>query len=155
MSDTALRRAAEDIFAHELAALEKGDDRERPTNWRMSPQVVVTYLLGGTAKDGTIITPKYVGNRRLTDLYEGGNAQEMLARAAQIVESGVNLIVLLALSDSGRSGFDEEHAKAFAAMGCPVFACTPDQFPDLIAAALKREDISNWAAARDIACVRG
>ncbi len=90
----------------------------------------------------------------ITDLYEGGNAQEMLARAAEIVESGVNLIVLLALSDDGRPGFDEQHAKAFAAMGCPVFACTPDQFPDLMAAALKREDISTWAAAREIACVR-
>ena len=78
----------------------------------------------------------------------------MLARAAQIVESGVNLIVLLALSDSGRPGFHDEHAKALAAMGCPVFACTPDLFPDLMAAALKREDISGWAAAREIACVR-
>ena len=39
-------------------------------------------------------------------------------------------------------------------MGCPVFACTPDQFPDLMATALKRDDIAAWAAARDIALVR-
>lgn len=91
----------------------------------------------------------------VTDLYEGGNAAEMLGRARQIVQSGVNLIVLLALSDQGRPGFDEKHAQVFAELGCPVFACTPDQFPDLMAAALKREDVNAWAAARDIACVRG
>jgi Mg-chelatase subunit ChlD len=90
----------------------------------------------------------------VSDLYEGGNAQEMLARAAALVASGVNVIALLALSDSGRPGYHGEHAAAFAAMGCPVFACTPDQFPDLMAAALQRADIAAWAAARDIALVR-
>jgi hypothetical protein len=39
-------------------------------------------------------------------------------------------------------------------MGCPVFACTPDQFPDLMATALKGGDVSAWAAAQDIALVR-
>jgi hypothetical protein len=91
----------------------------------------------------------------VTDLYEGGNSGEMMGRAAALVASGVNLIVLLALSDDGRTGYDDHHAKAFAAMGCPVFACTPDQFPDLMAAALKREDIQAWVGARDIAAVRG
>ena len=90
----------------------------------------------------------------VSDLYEGGNAPEMLARAAALVASGVNVIALLALSDSGRPGYHGEHAAAFAAMGCPVFACTPDQFPDLMAAALQRADIAAWAAARDIALVR-
>jgi Mg-chelatase subunit ChlD len=90
----------------------------------------------------------------ISDLYEGGNAPEMLARAASLVASGVNVIALLALSDSGRPGYDESHAQAFAAMGCPVFACTPDQFPDLMAAAVQRADIAAWAAARDIALIR-
>ena len=90
----------------------------------------------------------------ITDLFEGGNAAEMLGRAAAMVSAGVNVIVLLALSDDGRPGYDEAHAKAFAALGCPVFACTPDQFPDLMAAALKREDIQAWASARDITTVR-
>jgi VWA domain containing CoxE-like protein len=91
----------------------------------------------------------------ITDLYEGGNAAEMLGRAAALVGSGVNLIVLLALSDDGRPGFDANHAQKFAALGCPVFACTPDQFPDMMAHALKRSDLQEWAAARDIALVRG
>ena len=90
----------------------------------------------------------------ISDLYEGGNAPEMLARAASLVASGVNVIALLALSDSGRPGYHDGHAQAFAAMGCPVFACTPDQFPDLMAAALQRADIAAWAAARDIALIR-
>jgi Mg-chelatase subunit ChlD len=90
----------------------------------------------------------------VTDLYEGGNAGEMLGRAAALISSGVNLIVLLALSDDGRPGYDERHAQAFAAMGCPVFACTPDLFPDLMAAALKREDLNAWAAGRELPTIR-
>jgi Mg-chelatase subunit ChlD len=90
----------------------------------------------------------------ISDLYEGGNAAAMLARAASLVASGVNLIVLLALSDDGRPGYDANHAGKLAALGCPVFACTPDLFPDLMAAALRRDDITDRAAARDIALVR-
>jgi hypothetical protein len=90
----------------------------------------------------------------ISDLYEGGNAAEMLARAKTVVASGVNLIVLLALNDDGRSAYDANHATAFATMGCPVFACTPDQFPELVATALKRGDIWAWAASRDIALIR-
>lgn len=62
-----LRNAAEDIFAEELAALEKEDKRVRPANWRLSPQAVVTYLLGGKTAKGRDITPKYIGNRRLIE----------------------------------------------------------------------------------------
>ena len=90
----------------------------------------------------------------ITDLYEGGDAASMLARVAAIKQSGVNLIVLLALSDDGRPGYDTNHAQKFAAFGCPVFACTPDQFPDLMAHALNRRDLQEWAASREIALVR-
>jgi Mg-chelatase subunit ChlD len=91
----------------------------------------------------------------VTDLYEGGDAARMLARAAALVAAGVNLIVLLALSDQGRPGYHPEHAEALAALGCPVFACTPDAFPDLMATALARRDIAEWASGCDIALVRG
>src|SRR5262249_48936587 len=67
MNDAKLRRSAEELFAEELAALKRGDDRPRPENWLLSPQAVVTYVLGGTAKDGTAISAKYVGNRRLIE----------------------------------------------------------------------------------------
>jgi Mg-chelatase subunit ChlD len=91
----------------------------------------------------------------VTDLYEGGDAQSMLARIASLKRSGVNLIVLLALSDDGQPGFHYQHAERIAALDCPVFACTPDQFPDLMATALTRQDVSQWAAAQDTGVVRG
>jgi len=91
----------------------------------------------------------------ISDLYEGGNAESMLARVAQLKHSGVNVIVLLALSDDGHAAYDTNHAAKIAAMNCPVFACTPDQFPDLMASALMGQDIGQWAAANEIAIVRG
>ncbi len=90
----------------------------------------------------------------ISDLYEGGDGKELVARAAALVRQGVNLIVLLALSDQGRPAYDPAMAAAFAALGAPVFACTPDQFPDLIATALRREDVLAWAADQDIKAVR-
>jgi MoxR-like ATPase len=62
-----LRAHAEQQFADELDALEAADDRPRPPGWRLSPWAVVTYLLGGEV-DGTAITPKYVGQRRLVEV---------------------------------------------------------------------------------------
>jgi Mg-chelatase subunit ChlD len=90
----------------------------------------------------------------ITDLFEGGDAKSMLARAAAIQQSGVNLIVLLALSDHGHPTYDANHATHLAALGCPVFACTPDQFPPLMAAALTHQDLHQWAATNDIALIR-
>ena len=63
-----LRQHAEHQFAHELAALQEDDKREKPENWLLSPQAVVTYLIGGTLKNGFEITPKYIGNRRLMEV---------------------------------------------------------------------------------------
>jgi Mg-chelatase subunit ChlD len=90
----------------------------------------------------------------ISDLIEGGIADQMLARAKSMVSAGVNLIVLLALNDDGRPAYDANHAGILASLGCPVFACTPDQFPELMAVALKRQDIWGWAAERDIKLVR-
>jgi len=69
-----------------------------------------------------------------------------LARAAALVERGVNIIALLALSDAGKPASCEPTARRLAALGIPVFACTPDLFSDLMAAALRRQDIAAWAA---------
>lgn len=91
----------------------------------------------------------------ISDLYEGGDAKSMLARVAALKMAGVNVIVLLALSDDGRPGYDANHAGLIAAMDCPVFACTPDQFPDLMATALTKQDIAQWAASNNIALIRG
>ena len=66
--DAVLRPHAEQEYQAELAALAADDDRPRPPGWRLSPWAVTTYLLGGTAPDGTAITPKYVGSRRLIEV---------------------------------------------------------------------------------------
>jgi MoxR-like ATPase len=63
-----LREQAERQFASELASLAKADDRQRPPQWKLSPWAVVTYLMGGVVKDGTVISPKYVGNQRLIEI---------------------------------------------------------------------------------------
>ncbi|GAA3447932.1 VWA domain-containing protein [Planomonospora venezuelensis] len=81
----------------------------------------------------------------ISDLYEGGVRQEMLRRVAQMTAAGVQVIVLLALSDEGAPFYDRENAAALAAMGVPAFACTPDAFPGLMAAAIERRDIGQWA----------
>lgn len=86
----------------------------------------------------------------ISDLYEGGNQAEMLGRAAALVGSGVQMIALLALSDDGRPSYDHKVAEVFAGLGIPSFACTPDLFPDLMAAAINKSDINQWAAAQDI-----
>ncbi|WP_260842276.1 VWA domain-containing protein [Paenarthrobacter nicotinovorans] len=86
----------------------------------------------------------------ISDLYEGGIAEEMLRRAASIVGGGTTMIALLALSDSGHPSFDSQHAAALAGIGVPAFACTPDLFPEMMAAAIERRDIGEWAASQDI-----
>jgi hypothetical protein len=90
----------------------------------------------------------------ISDLYEGGDANALLKRAAAIAASGVKLIVLLALTDTGAAAFDHVHAGAFAALGCPVFACTPDQLPPLLAAAIEGRDIGLWAAGAGVVMER-
>ena len=81
----------------------------------------------------------------VSDLCEGGSVAGMLKTAARLKESGVQLICLLALSDEGKPWFDTKNAAHFAAMNIPVFACTPDRFPDLMAAALAKKDLRLWA----------
>ncbi|MDP9256436.1 MAG: VWA domain-containing protein [Actinomycetota bacterium] len=91
----------------------------------------------------------------ISDLYEGGDKAELIKRAASIAAGGTRLIVLLALSDDGAPAYDHANASAFAALGCPVFACTPEQFPPLMAAAIEGRDLGLWAAAQGIAGARG
>lgn len=77
----------------------------------------------------------------ISDLYEGGIRDEMLGRAAAMTASGVRFVTLLALSDEGAPAYDREHAAALGALGTPAFACTPDLFPEVMAAALERRPL--------------
>jgi hypothetical protein len=87
----------------------------------------------------------------ISDLYEGGNAGEMLKRAARLKASGIQFISLLALDDQGVPIYDKTMAEKFSALNIPVFGCSPDIFPDLMAAAIRREDISKFLARFNIA----
>jgi len=86
----------------------------------------------------------------ISDLYEGGVEANLLRRAMELVDSGVQFITLLALSDEGAPAYDHALAAKLAALGVPSFACTPDAFPGLMAAAIRRDDISSWAATQGI-----
>lgn len=95
--------------------------------------------------EGLITRPNDTVMILVSDLCEGGSIPGMMKAAARIKESGVNFISLLALSDEGKPFSDERNAAMFSAMDIPVFACTPDRFPDLMAAALAKKDIRLWA----------
>ncbi|MGW5414744.1 VWA domain-containing protein [Actinomadura geliboluensis] len=81
----------------------------------------------------------------ISDLYEGGVRDEMLRRIGALTAAGVQVVVLLALSDEGAPAYDHDNAAALAALGVPAFACTPDAFPELMAAAIERRDLGEWA----------
>ncbi|MBE7249367.1 MAG: VWA domain-containing protein, partial [Actinomycetospora chiangmaiensis] len=89
----------------------------------------------------------------ISDLYEGGVEAGLLAQAQRLVASGVQVVALLALSDEGAPAYDRSLASRLAALGVPAFACTPDLFPDLMAAAIRKADLEAWAASAGIAAV--
>jgi MoxR-like ATPase len=106
-----LRRGAEEIYAGELEALAKGDSRPRPENWKMSPQAVVTYVLGGKAPDGTPISAKYVGNRRLMETAVATLATD-------------RALLLLGLPGTAKSWVSEQLAAAISGSSQRMIQCT-------------------------------
>lgn len=80
----------------------------------------------------------------ISDLYEGGNEMELVKRIGTIKAIGVQIICLLALNDEGAPIFNRSLAGKLAAMDVIAFACTPEQFPDLMAAAIVREDLTRF-----------
>lgn len=81
----------------------------------------------------------------VSDLFDGGSRQVRLARAAELVRSGVTVVVLLALSDEGAPAYDHAAAAEFAELGIAAFACTPERFPELLTAAIDHRDLGRWA----------
>ena len=86
----------------------------------------------------------------ISDLYEGGVSTNLLRQTAEMIAQGVTVVCLLALSDSGAPIFDERLAAQMTGLGAPSFACTPDQFPSLMAAAIQKQDLRSWAASNDV-----
>ena len=91
----------------------------------------------------------------ISDLYEGGVEKNLLQRANELVQSGVQVITLLALSNEGTPLYDKALAAKLAGLGIPSFACTPDLFPGMMAAAIRKEDVNLWAAKQGIVVSKG
>lgn len=87
----------------------------------------------------------------VSDLFEGGDRDSMLARARALTDAGVRVVALLALSDDGAPAYDHDNAAALAELGIPAFACTPDLFPELMAHAIEGRSVAQWASANDVA----
>jgi hypothetical protein len=144
------------LVCFDTAVLDLTDDLADPV------EVLFGVQLGGGTDinqaiaycEGKIERPTKTHLILITDLFEGGDREALVRRLARLVTLGVNVITLLALSDEGRPASEPKLSAEVAALGVPVFACTPDQFPDLMAAALKREDLHAWAAKSDIKTVR-
>jgi hypothetical protein len=83
----------------------------------------------------------------ITDLFEGGNSGELLARMRQIVDSRVRAVCLLALSDRGRPSYDHNLARELVAMGVPCFGCTPRLLVQVVERLLKKQDLEPLLAA--------
>ena len=81
----------------------------------------------------------------ISDLDEGGNRAGLLNHLREMKESGVTVIVLLAVADGGRPYYDEKTAKRIAEMDIPCFACTPEKLPELIERAFKKYDLTEFA----------
>ena len=120
-----------------------------------------TMLGGGTDINqalgycrGLITRPADTTLVLISDLYEGGWREQMMVKAKRIAESGVNMVALLALSDQGTPSYDHRTAAEFGEMGIPAFACTPDLFPELMAATMNRRDLAAWASQHGIKLAR-
>ncbi len=94
---------------------------------------------------GLVHDPRKTLYLLITDLFEGGNARELVQRMEAMVQSGVRAICLLALADSGVPCYDENLAKKFASIGVPCFACTPRMLPAMLEGALKGQDLFKLA----------
>lgn len=106
-----LRQPAETIYQAELNALKAEDIGNKPDNWALTPQSVVTYLLGGTTKAGQEITPKYIGNRRLIETAVATLATD-------------RALLLLGVPGTAKSWVSEHLAAAICGNSTQVIQCT-------------------------------
>jgi len=106
-----LRLPAEQTYASELQALSRSDDAQKPQGWKLSPKAVLTYLLGGKARDGTAISAKYVGSRRLMETAVATLATD-------------RALLLLGVPGTAKSWVSEHLAAAIAGDSTMLVQCT-------------------------------
>jgi Mg-chelatase subunit ChlD len=140
------------VVAFDTAVVDLSDRLADPVDLLFGVQ-----LGGGTDIDqalgyaqGLVTRPADTVLVLVTDLFEGGDEERMLRRTAALIRAGVQVIVLLALSDDGAPAYDHRLAAQVAGLDAPVFACTPDRFPDLLSTAMDRRDVAAWAAQEGI-----
>jgi len=143
-----LKSVKTSMVVFDTAVVDLTDELDDPVDL-----LFATQLGGGTDinkaltyAEGLIQNPSETILVLISDLFEGGNESEMLRRVSALKSSGIQFITLLALDDEGAPSFDKTIATQYASMDIPSFACSPDQFPGLMAAAIKKEDIKNWMA---------
>jgi MoxR-like ATPase len=68
MLNNILRPHAEDAFSIEIETLKKLDKRDKPASWQLSPWSVLQYIIGGKLEDGQVISPKYIGDKKLIEI---------------------------------------------------------------------------------------
>lgn len=144
-----IRALRTQVIAFDTAVADLSDTLSDPVDLLFSVQ-----LGGGTDIEralryaaGLVRNPSDTIMVLLSDLLEGGDNDKFLKRAAQIKQSGVNLICLLALSDEGAPYYDEKNAAYLASIDIPTFACTPEAFPELMAKAIKGQHLDPLAFA--------
>ena len=115
------RVAAERKYEDEINALIVSDKGSRPPGWAMTPQAVITYVMGSDKPVGGVaITAKYVGDRSIVEVAvatlasdralllagEPGTAKSWLSEHMTAAISGTSGLIV-----QGTSGTSEEHIK--------------------------------------------
>ncbi|HEY5760447.1 MAG TPA: VWA domain-containing protein [Steroidobacter sp.] len=138
------------LVVFDTAVVDLTDELEDPIDLLFSVR-----LGGGTDINGAVgycqqlvRSPQDTVFVLISDLFEGGVETEFMRRATNMVASGMQFVTLLALSDEGAPAYNAELAGRLATLGVPAFACTPDKFPALMAAAIERRDLREFVDIR-------
>jgi hypothetical protein len=120
--------------------------------------VLFTAQLGGGtdinravayAQQNFVVRPEKTLFLLISDLYEGGNRDELTARMRQLADAKVKAMCLLALSDRGKPSYDHELAHTFQEMGIPCFGCTPTLLAEVVSHVMKGQDLGPLLAAAE------
>jgi Mg-chelatase subunit ChlD len=151
-----IRSIKTQLVVFDTAVVDMTDELDDPVEVLFGAQ-----LGGGTDINGAVAYCQTLVRRPtdtifvlISDLFEGGVEAELTKRIGSLVSSGVTVVVLLALSDQGAPSYDRRIAAKLSALGAPSFACTPDLFPELMAAAVGRRDVTAWAAEHGLVVTR-
>jgi hypothetical protein len=78
----------------------------------------------------------------ISDLFEGDLSDNMFGIMEKLKQDGLKIISLLSLDNEGIPSYDKKNGAKLATMGIPSLACTPQQFPALMADLFQGKNIS-------------